>query len=814
MAMWALLARFTLRNRLSILIVLGLVTAFMAYNAANVKLDYNLPRLLPEEEKTNQDFERFIEVFGSHGNLIVLGIQDDNIYQLENFNALYEMGNAIKELPGVEDVISIAHAYNLSKNDSAFEFKPIVQRKPETQEELDSLRKIINSLPFYEGVIVNSETGALLIPVTLDKELVNSEHRKEIVYAVRDKVHEFEEKFDINVKFSGLPYIRTGITVLLKKEMRWFTIAAAILAAIILYLFFRSFRVVAVSLTIVAIGVVWSIGSISLFGYLITGLSGIIPPLIIVIGITNCIYLLNKYHQEYRSHGNQTKALTRVVQKIGSATFMTNATTAIGFATFILTKSQVLIEFGIIASLNIMLIFVVSILIIPIVFSYLPPPKEKHTKHLDYKMVGKVLDGFAIVVNNHRPMVYLATGLLIIVGIVGVTRMKTTGNLTDDLPKNDPARVDLVFFEKHFGGVMPFEILIDTRKKRGAMKLKNIKKIEELNLLLGEYSEFSKPISMTEVVKFSHQAFYNGRESKYTIPSQQKLSFILPYAQKQMEGDKLLNTLVDSTKQIARISVRIKDLKTTDMKLVKDEIKLRIDSIFDPEKYDVTLTGSSVVYLEGTGYLVKGLFISLALAIFLIAVLMAVMFASLRMVIVSLSPNIIPLILTAAIMGYLGISLKPSTILVFSIALGISVDSTIHFLAKYRQELKISGGNINRSVNLALKETGVSMIYTSIVLFFGFGIFAFSEFGGTRALGILVSITLLLAVSANLLFLPSLLLSLEKAITTRSFKDQDPMIELFDEEEDIDLNNLNIASNGLETKGNEEVEPKPEKPDL
>ncbi|MBL4576971.1 MAG: MMPL family transporter, partial [Flavobacteriales bacterium] len=623
-----------------------------------------------------------------------------------------------------------------------------------------------------------------------------------------------EEKFDINAKFSGLPYIRTGITVLLKKEMRWFTIAAAILAAIILYLFFRSLRVVAVSLTIVAIGVVWSIGSISLFGYLITGLSGIIPPLIIVIGITNCIYLLNKYHQEYRSHGNQTKALTRVVQKIGSATFMTNATTAIGFATLILTKSQVLIEFGIIASLIIMLIFVVSILIIPIVFSYLPPPKEKHTKHLDYKMVGKVLNGFAVVVNHHRPMVYLATGLLIIVGIVGVTRMRTTGNLTDDLPKNDPARVDLVFFEKHFGGVMPFEILIDTRKKRGAMKLKNIKKIEKLNLLLGEYSEFSKPISLTEVVKFSHQAFYNGRESKYTIPSQQKLSFILPYAQKQMEGDKLLNTLVDSTKQIARISVRIKDLKTTDMKLVKDEIKLRIDSIFDPEKYDVTLTGSSVVYLEGTGYLVKGLFISLALAIFLIAVLMAVMFASLRMVIVSLSPNIIPLILTAAIMGYLGISLKPSTILVFSIALGISVDSTIHFLAKYRQELKISGGNINKSVNLALKETGVSMIYTSIVLFFGFGIFAFSEFGGTRALGILVSITLLLAVSANLLFLPSLLLSLEKAITTRSFKDQDPMIELFDEEEDNDLNNLNIASNGLETKGNEEVEPKPEKPDL
>lgn len=811
--MWALLARFTLRNRLSILLVLGVITAFMAYQASHVKLDYNLPRLLPEEEQTNKEFERFIDVFGSHGNVIVLGIQDEDIYQLDNFNALYEMGNAIKELPGVEDLISIAHAYNLTKGDTAFEFKPIVQRKPETQKELDSLREIINALPFYDGVIVNKETGALLIPVTLDKELVNSEHRKEIVYAVRDKVHEFEEKYNIKVKFSGLPYIRTGITVLLKNEMKRFTLAAAILAAIILFLFFRSLRVVAVSLTIVAIGVVWSIGSISLFGYLITGLSGIIPPLIIVIGITNCIYLLNSYHREHRSHGNKTKALTRVVQRIGSATFMTNATTAIGFATFILTKSQVLVEFGIIASLNIMLIFVVSILIIPIVFSYLPPPMERHTKHLDYKLVGKVLNGFAVVVNNHRPIVYIATVILVIVGIVGVTKMKTTGNLTDDLPRNDPARVDLVFFEEHFGGVMPFEILVDTRKKRGATQLKNIKKMEELNLILAEYPEFSKPISITEVVKFSHQAFYNGRETRYTIPSQQKLSFIMPYAQKQMEGDKLLNTLMDSSKQIARMSVRIKDLKTTDMKVIKDEIKARIDSIFDPEKYDVTLTGSSVVYLEGTGYLVKGLFISLAMAVFLIAVLMAVMFASFRMVLVSLSPNIIPLILTASIMGYFGISLKPSTILVFSIALGISVDSTIHFLAKYRQELKSSAGNINRSVNVALQETGVSMIYTSIVLFFGFGIFAFSEFGGTRALGILVSITLLLAVLANLLFLPSLLLSLERAITTRAFKEQDPMIELFDEEEDIDLDNLQISSNGSENKGEEEVGSEAEKPD-
>ena len=370
--MWALLARFILRNRPSILIVLGLMTIFMAYQAQHVKLDYNLPRLLPEEEKSNQEYERFIEVFGSHGNVIVLGIKDEDIYQLENFNALYEMGNAIKELPGVDDIISIAHVYNLTKNEAEkrFDFKPIVQHKPETQEELDSIRQIINSLPFYDGVINNKETGALMIPVTLDKDLVNSENRKNLVYSVRSKVSEFEEKYNIKVKFSGLPYIRTGITVLLKREMKLFTILAALLAAIILYLFFRSLRVVLFCLCIVAIGVIWSIGSMVLFNFLITGLSGSIPPLIIVIGITNCIYLLNKYHQELRLHGNKPKALTRMVQKIGSATFMTNVTTAIGFATFILTKSKILVEFGIIASVNIILVFVLSILLILIVFSF------------------------------------------------------------------------------------------------------------------------------------------------------------------------------------------------------------------------------------------------------------------------------------------------------------------------------------------------------------------------------------------------------------------------------------------------------------
>ena len=796
--MWTALARFTLRNRMIILVFLALATVFMGYQATYVKLDYNLPRLLPEKDQVNLDYENFVEVFGSHGNVVVVGIQDEKLYELEHFNAWFDMGNQIKEIEGVEEIVSVTHAYNLIKNKEkrVFDMRPVVENKPTTQQELDSLKNVILSLEFYDGVVYNKETGATLMAITINKELINSKKRKGIIYTIRDVITEFESEQGLDVRYSGLPYIRTGITVLLKREMKLFTVLAALLAALILYLFFRSFQVVFFSLIVVSVGVIWSIGSLTLLDYKITGLSGLIPPLIIVIGITNCIYLLNKYHHEYRGHGSRERALIRVVQKIGSATFMTNATTAIGFATFILTGSQVLFEFGTVASLNIMLVFALSILMIPIIFSYLDPPKEKHTKHLDYKTVGIVIEAFVKVVNNNRRFVYMVTWALVIVGIYGLTKVETTGNLADDLPRNDPARIDLRFFEQHFGGVMPFEILIDTKKERGVMKLSNIQKIDRLHKVIESYPEFSAPISLAEMVKFSKQAFYNGRASKYSLPNQQEKNFILPYASKEMKEKKLIHSLVDSTRQIARVSVRMADVGTKEMQEIQDHIRPRIDSVFDPEKYNVMLTGTSVVYLKGTEYLVKGLMISLLLAVFLISLVMAGMFHSFRMVLVSLVPNLIPLLLTAAIMGYFGISIKPSTILVFSIALGISVDNTIHFLAKYRQELKHFDYNIKKAVNAALRETGVSMIYTSNVLLFGFGIFIASSFGGTQALGMLVTITLLLAVLSNLLFLPSLLLSLEKSFFTKAFKD--PLIEVFDEEEDIDLHKLEVPKESNE----------------
>jgi len=790
--MWENLAKFILRKRLYILITIGLMTILMGYYAQFAEIRYDFAKLLPVNDSTYIEYENFKKLFGEDGNVVFVGITDKNLYELAHFNAWYDLGNKLKSFDGVEEVVSVARLYNLTRNDSLkkFDFLPIIRSKPQTQEELDSLKNIILSLPFYKSFIYNSETHSTILFITLNRKVMDNKARLALISKIEETAKQFSAEQKVETHLSGLPYIRSVMAIKVNKELSMFLFLAAIITAVILYLFFRSLRIVFFSMVVVAVSVVWCMGFQGMMGYKISMLTGLIPPLLIVIGIPNCIFLLNRYHSEYKKHGNQAKALIRVISRIGNAALLTNATTAAGFGTFILVESQVMHEFGIVASVSIMLLFVISLTLIPIVFSYIAPPTIKHTKHLDNNLLGGMMEWILSVVENHRKYIYITTVVVLVISVIGITKMRATGNIVDDLPKDDEAYTGVKYFEKNFHGVMPFEIEIDTRKKGKVMTPAVFKKIDELQEMLSAYPQFSKSLSVVEVLKFSRQAFYRGDSAKYGLPSQQEQAFILDYIPEKNKKQNQLQSFIDSAKRITRVSVHMEDIGTYELRKLKEELKPRIDTILDPEKYHVTLTGTSVVFLKGNEYMINNLVQSIALAIFLISVMMAWLFTSWRMVLISLIPNIIPQLVTAALMGYLGIPVKISTILVFSIAFGISVDNTIHFLAKYRQELKIYGWNIKKCALLTLHEVGVSMVYTAIVLYFGFGIFMLSTFGGTKALGLLLSTTLLVATFCNLFILPALILSLERNLTTKAFKE--PLLEIFDEEEDIDHESLTI----------------------
>ena len=775
--MWQTIARIILRNRVAILVAIGLITVFMGFMTTSVKIRYDFAALLPATDSTLINYKDFKQRFGEDGDVLVIGIENENLFRKDVYDAWHDMGEEMLLLEGVDQVVSAARCYHLVRNDSLkqFDFKLISEVKPATQAELDSIKAQIVKLKFYDKLMWDEESHVSVMAITMSAKVLDSKKRVALTDKIVKTGERYEEKLGSKLRFSGMPYIRSILAKVVADEMVLFILYAILVTGLIMYVFFRSFKVVMVAMLVVGIGAIWSIGLVSLFRFQLSILTGLVPPLIIVIGVANCIFLLNKYHTEYRLHGNKIKGLQRVVRKVGRATLLTNATTAAGFATFTVVESSVMREFGVVAATSIMFIFVLSLLLVPIVFSFLKAPKARHVKHLDRTYSKTFVSKIVEIVLSYRTRVYWFFGIVVIVGIYGITLITSNGKIVDDFPEDSPVLEDLAFFEKNFNGVMPFEVQIDALKPDKALSPATLKRIDKLQDVISAYPQFSRAVSMTEVVKSLKQAYYGGMPSKYSLPNGSERGFILSYANNggTGNGNELLNSFIDSAKQVTRVSFQMKDVGTDEMNRLLAEIRPRVDSIFSPKKYETLMTGTSVVYLRGTDYLVKNLFVSLSIAVVLIAMLMAFMFRSWRMVAVSLIPNIIPLIITGALMGFLGITIKPSTILVFSIAFGISVDDTIHFLAKYRQELEANNWKIKRSVILALHEVGLSMAYTSIVLFFGFSIFNMSTFGGTKALGMLVSITLLVAMFSNLILLPSLLLTLERSMTVKYTKNAD-----------------------------------------
>ena len=791
--MWIYIVRHILRNRLANLIVIALLTAFMAYNAFHVQLSYESGSLLPASDSTSIIYDQFSKRFGREDGVFFIAIQDTNFFRLDKYNDWYDLTNTIKKINGVQEVLSITKLYELVKNDSTrkFDFKLVSDHRPTSQSEVDSLKKKIYSLTFYDGLLFNKKTGAHLMAITLEESKLQTKDRVVLIKQIKDLAENYGKKHNIQIHYSGLPYIRVVTAKKLENELLLFVGLAILITAIILLLFFRSFKAVFFPMIIVMICVVWVLGSMTLLGYKITMLTSIFPPLLIVIVVENCIFLLNKYHYEFKSHGNKVKSLSRAVQRIGSANLITNASTAAGFGTFISTGNKFLVEFGVVASINIMVAYILCLVLIPTFFSYLPPPEKRHIQHLDESFVSVLLVKIKNVFLFHRNRVYITALVILVISVFGIFRLKTTGRIVDDIPQHDPMYKDLLFIEKNFKGVMPFEIVIDTKKNKGVLRMSTIEGINELQKDLEKYPELSKPLSIAEVLKFAKQAFYNGKESMYSLPNNNEKNFILSYVPATKKGERnLLNSIVDSTGRYTRISTRMANIGTNQIERIENELRPKIDSIFPKDKYDVQFTGTSVVFLKGTNYLDKDLLKSLLLAVIIIAFLMALLFTSLRMIVVSLVPNIIPLLMTAAMMGYFGIPIKPSTVLIFSIALGISVDNTIQFLSRYRLQLKQHRWAIKESVIAAINETGYSMIYSSVVLFFGFIIFVLSSFGGTQSLGYLIAFTLLAALLSNLFVLPSLILTLDKWITTKNF--EEPLIELLEGEEDVEFDDLEI----------------------
>lgn len=797
--MWRFLARFILRYRVFMLLVVAAITVFFGYKAKDIEITYQFAKLLPDSDSASIDYDYYKSKFGQDGAALLIGSDITPLKKLKAFNAWCDLGDQLKNIQGIEAVASVGRLKELILNDSLskFELKPLFTEKPKTQEELDALWQKIEVLKVYDGIIYSIKNNATITVVTFGKKDLNTKNRLAITDSIKKYGDAFAAENGIEVHYSGMPYIRTNVARKIQNEMTFFMGLALLVTGIVLFVFFRNFSPVIFSLLVVCCGVAFSIGLMVLLGFKLTVLSGLIPPLIIVIGVPNCVLLLNKYHTEFASHGNKVRSLHTSIERTSVSLFFANFTTAIGFAVFCAIKNQILYEFGLVASLSVIATYLFSLMVVPAIFSFLPSPKGKHIKHIDGKLLRRILNWVNWLTVHKRPTVYITTLALAIIGILGFTKIKAVGYVVDDLPKNDPVLTDLHYFEDRFGGVLPFEIVIDTKRERGVFinSARAIYRINKVQKILAQYPEFSRPISVAEGVKFFYQAFKNGDPKYYRLPAVTELKRVAEIAQQDSgTNGKQILSYIDSSRKVTHITAYIKDIGSSRINTLVKTLKPRIDSAFnfdyeakkwmeENERYDIRLTGNCVMFLKGNEFLVSNLVDSVGLAVILIAALMLTLFTSPRMILISIVPSLVALLITAGIMGICHVPLKPSTILVFSIAFGISSDGTLYFLTKYRHEIKKNKLSMSQAVSLTIHETGVSMVYTALILTFGFGMFGFSSFGGTASLGILLSLTLLVAYAANLILLPCFLLTLEKSIIRKEILNV-PIIDIDEEDEE------------------------------
>ncbi len=770
--MWQGLAKFVLKNRFVLLILLLLSTIVMGYYASKVKLSYEFSRAIPTDNPKYQDYQSFKKLFGDDGNLLVIGVQTKDFFTLKNFNAYQQLSNQVRQSFGVTDIVGIPGAVYLQKDsiEEKLVSNKIFPESITTKSALDSARDVFLNLPFYRSMLYNPETNAYLLGARINKDTLNSPARIKVVDGIQKAVDLYEKNTGIKVHLSGLPLIRTVVAGRIQNEMKLFLIGSLVLSVLILFIFFRSISTTFISLSVVLIGVIWTVALIYLCGYNITLLTALIPSLVVVIGIPNCIYFINKYHTSY-VHSRETDesrrkegALIDMVSKMGVVTLFCNITAAIGFAVFALTKSEILKEFGVVAGISIMVIFVISFILLPSVLSYLPGPGKNQLKYLNNKWVGSFLNKVELWVFQHKKTVWLSTAAVLIFSIVGLFKLKSVAYIVDDLPKTDVVYTDLKFFENNFKGVMPLEIVVDAKKRRGLRGLKPFYKIDSLSEYIASKQGMNRPLSLAEGLKFATQGFNENDSVNYRMPGDFEAVFLNDYLNRKGDSSgggnlsKLMSSFIDTSKRYARLSVSMADIGTKELPAVLSDIQQKAEVYFDTASYKVTLTGTSITFLEGSRFIINGLKESIFWAFLLIAVCMLYLFRSFRILICSLLPNLIPLIVTAGVMGWAGVPLKPSTVLVFSVALGIAVDITIRFLVNYRQVLPEEHYDVSMAVRKTVQQTGLSIIYTSLVLIAGFIIFCGSSFGGTFALGWLTSLTLITATVTNLVLLPVLLL--------------------------------------------------------
>lgn len=751
---WSRAALWILDHPNPIGIVIAVVTVVLALAMFQLETDHTAGSFVSDEEEFVREFQETSEVFGRSETILYVVFHETNPYDRSFLQRLDSLTSYISGLRGVQNVLSLSNMPHLIRRGSDLVTSTVYDRGLTTEE----LRGRFEQLPFLEGLLLSDDGSATVMMVRIDPAFNATPERVDLV----DRIEAVAEEMPGAASLAGFPYLRTQYAKRVEREAPLFTVLALFISLFFLYITFRAWRAVVIPTLIVVLGIVWTFGLMAIFGQKMNIVTAVLPALIVIIGMANAIHLSTKFFDQYAALQDRKKAVVETVRTVGLATFLTCLTTAIGFAVLLLSGNRLLMGFGGFAAVGIMILYVLSVTIIPITYVRFRPPRENVTSLATHDRFADYFDAKARVTQRFSGVFVAMAGILVAVCLVGVTQISTDIFVFSDFYEDDPLRRNLAVFEEEFGGVLPMEVVVESERNGRFKSLGSMRRIENLQETLATFEPVGTAVSAVDLVKMGNQAYFGGHPAAYRLPSNYELPF-LQDALGQFLGSRSDSSLVeklplfvDSTFSKTRIYLGVKDIGTERMNELADSIQTLASNTFSGDEYDVIVTGTAILSTRSGESLVRNLIVSLSAALAIISVLMAILFRSRTLTFISLAPNVIPLLIVGGAMGFAGITLKPSTALIFSLAFGIAVDDTIHFLAKYRI-FRDEGLARDDAILQTLRDTGKAILFTSLILMSGFLVFTLSSFGGTVNMGALTALTLAVALLANLFLLPALL---------------------------------------------------------
>lgn len=596
-----------------------------------------------------------------------------------------------------------------------------------------------------------------MILVIKNKQLINKDDSDELATALQELIEtEGFQEIHVMGKIMG----QQEYIAVMKVEFLTFASISIFVLIIFLIIAYRALWGILIPMATVLLAVIGSLGFMQLSGTPLNMMTTLLPVIMLVVGMSDVVHLVSKYLEEIRYGRTKTVAIKNMLKKVGVATLLTSLTTALGFVTLIGVGMEPIQDFGIFTAVGVLLAFVLSILFIPSIFLNIKKPKITDSSRVQNAW-ERGLGKFFVQLCRNQKTVLLAYSIITVICIIGASRIKFDYFLMQDLAEDQPLMQELRYFQKQFGGIRPFELAIIPAEGKEVTDYDVIREVEKLEKYLDNEYGVNQMISPTVPFKFANKTMRNGKDEYYKIPDNEKRFNYLKRQMEKFEGREELQQIISEDKKMGRLFGRMIDPGSREMLNRNDGLEAFYNANIDSSVLTYKLTGTPVIIDEAGRHVSQNIVIGLLFAFLLIGISMGILFKSIKIALISLVPNMFPILLTAGYIGFAGIDLNMSTAIVFTIAFGIAVDDTIHFLSRFRQEMAQGRTNLF-ALRRTFISTGKAIIITTIILLGGFGSLIFSSFLSTFYIGLFVSMTLIFAVVTDLTLLPMMLLSKKK----------------------------------------------------